>query len=84
MIAGSGALAPIIPPSTNMIVYASLTGFSVESCLWAESFQALLIGFALMGMCYWYARKYNVDAGDQNTWICTLYGSHLRMRFLRS
>ena len=30
LIAGSGALGPIIPPSTNMIVVASLTGYSIE------------------------------------------------------
>ncbi len=63
MIAGSGALAPIIPPSTNMIVYASLTGFSVGKLFMGGIIPGLLFGFALMGMCYWYARKYNVDAG---------------------
>lgn len=63
MIAGSGALAPIIPPSTNMIVYASLTGFSVGKLFLGGLVPGLLIGFALMGMCYWYARKYDVDAG---------------------
>lgn len=63
MIAGSGALAPIIPPSTNMIVYASLTGFSVGKLFLGGLVPGLLIGFALMGMCYWYARKHNVDAG---------------------
>lgn len=63
MIAGSGALAPIIPPSTNMIVYASLTGFSVGKLFMGGLVPGLLIGFALMGMCYWYAKKHNVDAG---------------------
>lgn len=63
MIAGSGALAPIIPPSTNMIVYASLTGFSVGKLFLGGIVPGILIGFALMGMCYWYARKHNVDAG---------------------
>ena len=57
MIAGSGALAPIIPPSTNMIVYASLTGFSVGKLFMGGIIPGLLIGFALMGMCYWYARR---------------------------
>lgn len=49
MIAGSGALAPIIPPSTNMIVYASLTGFSVGKLFMGGIIPGLLIGFALMG-----------------------------------
>ena len=46
-----------------MIVYASLTGFSVGKLFMGGIIPGLLIGFALMGMCYWYARKYNVDAG---------------------
>lgn len=74
MIAGSGALAPIIPPSTNMIVYASLTGFSVGKLFLGGLMPGVLIGIALMGMCYWYARRHNVDAGTsafngQALWI---------------
>lgn len=63
MIAGSGALAPIIPPSTNMIVYASLTGFSVGKLFMGGVVPGILIGVCLMVMCYWYARKHNVDRG---------------------
>ncbi len=63
MIAGSGALAPIIPPSTNMIVYASLTGFSVGKLFMGGLVPGILIGICLMIMCYWYARKHNVDRG---------------------
>ena len=64
MIAGSGALAPIIPPSTNMIVYASLTGFSVGKLFLGGLVPGILIGICLMVMCYWYARKHNVDGGS--------------------
>lgn len=63
MIAGSGALAPIIPPSTNMIVYASLTGFSVGKLFMGGLVPGILIGICLMVMCYWYAKKYDVDRG---------------------
>ena len=64
MIAGSGALAPIIPPSTNMIVYASLTGFSVGKLFMGGLMPGIIIGICLMIMCYWYAKKYDVDRGS--------------------
>lgn len=63
LIAGSGSLGPIIPPSTNMIVFASLTGFSVGKLFMGGIVPGILIGFCLMVMCYLYARKHNVDNG---------------------
>lgn len=63
LIAGSGALGPIIPPSTNMIVYASLTGFSTGKLFIGGIVPGIIIGLCLMGMCYWYARKHQVDLG---------------------
>lgn len=63
LIAGSGALGPIIPPSTNMIVYASLTGFSTGKLFIGGIVPGIIIGLCLMGMCYWYASKYKVDLG---------------------
>lgn len=64
LIAGSGALGPIIPPSTNMIVYASLTGFSTGKLFIGGIVPGIIIGLCLMGMCYWYASKYKVDLGS--------------------
>ncbi|MCP1110160.1 TRAP transporter large permease [Ohessyouella blattaphilus] len=63
LIAGSGSLGPIIPPSTNMIVFASLTGFSVGKLFLGGVVPGILIGVCLMVMCYLYARKHNVDNG---------------------
>lgn len=63
LIAGSGALGPIIPPSTNMIVFASLTGFSIGKLFLGGLIPGVIIGVCLMIMCYWYAKKHNVDAG---------------------
>lgn len=64
LIAGSGALGPIIPPSTNMIVFASLTGFSIGKLFIGGLIPGIIIGVCLMIMCNWYARKYDVDAGS--------------------
>lgn len=63
LIAGSGALGPIIPPSTNMIVFASLTGFSIGKLFIGGLVPGIIIGICLMLLCRWYAKKYNVDAG---------------------
>ncbi len=48
LIAGSGALGPIIPPSTNMIVYASLTGFSTGKLFIGGIVPGIIIGLCLM------------------------------------
>ncbi|QNL43882.1 TRAP transporter large permease [Oscillibacter hominis] len=64
LIAGSGALGPIIPPSTNMIVFASLTGFSIGKLFIGGLIPGIIIGICLMFLCRWYAKKYNVDAGS--------------------
>ncbi|MDR1019084.1 MAG: TRAP transporter large permease [Lachnospiraceae bacterium] len=64
LIAGSGSLGPIIPPSTNMIVFASLTGFSVGKLFVGGVVPGILIGLCLMVMCWLYARKHNVDSPE--------------------
>lgn len=62
LIAGSGSLGPIIPPSTNMIVFASLTGYSVGKLFIGGIIPGIIIGICLMFLCYIYAKKHNVDA----------------------
>ncbi|GMO43165.1 MAG: hypothetical protein Pg6C_04760 [Treponemataceae bacterium] len=64
LLAGSGSLGPIIPPSVNMIVYGSVTGYSVGKLFLGGIVPGILIGLMLMGMCGWYSRKYNVDKGE--------------------
>ncbi len=64
LIAGSGALGPIIPPSTNMIVIGSITSVSVGRMFMGGLLPGVLIGVGLMGLCYIYAKKNNVDRGD--------------------
>ncbi|MEW9124827.1 MAG: TRAP transporter large permease [Thermotaleaceae bacterium] len=63
LIAGSGSLGPIIPPSVNMIVFASLTGFSIGKLFIGGLIPGVIIGACLMIMCNFYARKYNIDQG---------------------
>ena len=61
LIAGSGSLGPIIPPSVNMIVYGSLTGYSIGKLFIGGLGPGILIGLFLMVFCYFYARKKNID-----------------------
>ncbi|MGI5967241.1 MULTISPECIES: TRAP transporter large permease [Anaerotruncus] len=63
LIAGGGALGPIIPPSMNMIIYGSLTGDSVGKLFLGGVLPGILIGGAMMLMCFYYAKKHHVDQG---------------------
>lgn len=65
IIAGGGALGPIIPPSINMIVFASLTGFSVGKIFLGGIIPGVIIGFCLIIMCNIYARKNKIDQGSK-------------------
>lgn len=64
LIAGAGALGPIIPPSMNMIVYGSITGDSVGKLFVGGIMPGLIIGICLMILCFLYSRKYNIDGGS--------------------
>ncbi|MCD8349725.1 MAG: TRAP transporter large permease [Planctomycetaceae bacterium] len=63
LIAGSGSLGPIIPPSVNMIIYGSLTGFSVGKLFIGGLIPGIIIGLGLMIMCNIYAVKHGIDSG---------------------
>ena len=56
----SASLAIIIPPSIPMILYATSAGISVEQLFVAGIIPGLLGAFGLMGMAYYFARKYNL------------------------
>ena len=55
--AASSIIGPIIPPSIIMVIYAAATGLSVGDLFIAGIVPGLLIGLALMAVCYIYARK---------------------------
>lgn len=66
LIAGTGALGPIIPPSMNMIVYGSITGESTGKLFVGGVIPGIIIGAFLIGITVYYAKKWNVDAGTGN------------------
>ena len=55
----SASLAIIIPPSIPMILYAAMAQESVVKMFVAGIIPGILGGLGLMGLCYYYARKYN-------------------------
>jgi tripartite ATP-independent transporter DctM subunit len=55
----SASLAIIIPPSIPMILYAVMAGASIVQLFVAGIVPGLIAGFTMMGLCHWYAVKYN-------------------------
>ena len=51
----TASLAIIIPPSIPMILYAVMAGASVVQLFVAGVVPGLIAGFAMMGLCHWYA-----------------------------
>ncbi|MEM7375313.1 MAG: TRAP transporter large permease [Bacteroidota bacterium] len=56
----SASLAIIIPPSIPMILYATLADVSVVKLFVAGILPGVIGGVAMMGLAYYFARKYNL------------------------
>ena len=62
VVAASGALGLIIPPSLTMVVYGVLSGASLGALFLCGIVPGILISFALCSINYWNARKMGLKA----------------------
>ncbi len=62
--ASSSTIGPIIPPSLPMIVAGTLVGLSVSKLFVAGIIPGILLGFGLMGMGYFIAKKRKYPKGQ--------------------
>jgi C4-dicarboxylate transporter, DctM subunit len=68
VMSSAATLAVIIPPSIPMILYAVMAETSVVQLFVAGVVPGLLGGFGLMGMAYWFARRYNLPIEEKFQW----------------
>jgi C4-dicarboxylate transporter DctM subunit len=64
----TASLAIIIPPSIPMILYAVMAGASVVQMFVAGIVPGLIAGFTMMGLCHWYAVRYNWPVEEIFQW----------------
>ena len=64
----TASLAIIIPPSIPMILYAVMAGTSVVQLFVAGIVPGLIAGFTMMGLCHYYAVKYNWPVEEIFQW----------------
>jgi len=60
----SASIAIIIPPSIAMIIYGALSDTSIVQLFVAGIIPGILGGFSMVGLCYWYAVRYNLPRED--------------------
>lgn len=57
LMAVSGIIGPIIPPSITMVIYGAMTNTSIGALFLGGILPGILIGVALMVMSYFHAKK---------------------------
>jgi tripartite ATP-independent transporter DctM subunit len=68
VISSSATLAVIIPPSIPMLLYAVIAGTSVVKLFVSGIVPGILGGLGMMGVAYWFARRYNFPVEQSFRW----------------
>jgi tripartite ATP-independent transporter DctM subunit len=63
--AAASCIGPIIPPSIIMVIYGAMTNLSIGRLFLAGAVPGMLIGFALMGVVAWKAKKLDFPRHDR-------------------
>jgi C4-dicarboxylate transporter, DctM subunit len=68
VMSSAATLAVIIPPSIPMVLYAVMAETSVVQMFVSGIVPGVLGGLGLMGMAYWFARRYNFPVEESFRW----------------
>ncbi len=68
VMSSAATLAVIIPPSIPMILYAVMADVSVVQMFVAGIVPGIIGGLGLMGMAYYFARRYNLPREEAFRW----------------
>ena len=68
VVAASGGLGPIIPPSIAMVIYCNLTGLSVGQMFVAGYFPGILLAAGYMTIAGIYAKKHHMPSYKFEGW----------------
>jgi len=60
IVSNAASAAILIPPSIPMIIYAWMAEVSIAKLFFAGFLPGLIACLAMMSLCYYYARKYNL------------------------
>ncbi len=65
LITSAGCIGPIIPPSIPMIIFGVIGGVSIVKLFLGGIIPGILIGFGLMAVWYFHAKKHGYPAGHR-------------------
>jgi C4-dicarboxylate transporter DctM subunit len=65
VVAASGALGVVIPPSINLILYGVLTDTPIPALFFAGIIPGLLIGVLMIGYVHWLSRRHGYRGTDE-------------------
>ena len=65
IVSNAASAAILIPPSIPMIIYAWMAEVSIAKLFFAGFLPGFIACVSMMGLCYYYARKYNLPKEKQ-------------------